>query len=62
LYTDELIARIGGRSRVGIERREENVANCLHVWQVALCVIWRSNEFRKMLVKSDGSGGSFDGT
>ena len=60
LYTQALIARSGGRSREGIERREAKLAKCLHVWQVALWVISRRSELRRIPVKSMVSWGSFD--
>lgn len=52
LYAEALTAKMSGRSLVAIDRLEENALNCLHVWQVALWVICRNSEFRRMLVKS----------
>ena len=41
-----------------MERRDSNVANCLHVWHVALCVVWRRSEARTSDAKSVSCAGS----
>ena len=53
-------AKIGGKSFVGIERRESKVENCLlQVGQVALWVECRKRELRKIEAKSASGAGSF---